>query len=256
MKVPYEFVNATPPVSDTDIDAQKLNANFDSLSSGGAISDLAITDRHINTNRILPVFFIYRFISSEDLSSRTPIQLGIPNGELVAINDTDQDKVGRLYRVISGQWSLFKASILHISVINKSSGDKYNLIKDENLLVKWSIDLTQTVIPPVPTFDELLNRTTVNLVPYGTGNIDSFVLGDYKTVKWSINMENTDTGEVGFCEILVSNNNGNLTHSKFGNLGNDFDYTMSIDLVSGEIVLSITNNESFILKITTIRIVL
>lgn len=48
MSVPFNFVNKRPPESDFNIDADKVNANFEAVADGSALDDTSVTARLIS----------------------------------------------------------------------------------------------------------------------------------------------------------------------------------------------------------------
>lgn len=105
--VPHRFVNSTPPINDTDLDAEKFNQNFDSLSDGSAINDKAISEKHIDEETVGIKYFIDAFIVSTDLQS-SPDSLGLSTGDIAAIQDGTSN-CGNLYKIIDLSRLFFKS---------------------------------------------------------------------------------------------------------------------------------------------------
>ena len=98
MPVPNKFVNSTPPVLSTDLDAEKFNQNFDALSAGIALNDKSITQRTIDETSLLVSYFIKQFVDVSALA-QDPASLGLVNGDIIAVNGTG-DNVGKLFKIV------------------------------------------------------------------------------------------------------------------------------------------------------------
>jgi len=138
MSVPFVFQNSTPPVNPTDLDAEKFNADFDSITNGTAIDDGALKSRMFDETSVLVTYFIKQFITTNDLVVN-PSTFGLVNGDVVAINDGSQNN-GNLYVVNYNSWVLWKSRTLNITVVNLQTDTKFQLIEDDTYNVLWVLD--------------------------------------------------------------------------------------------------------------------
>jgi len=171
MPVPFRFKNAKPPVSEFDIDAEKINANYDSLSNGSGVNDKAIKDKHIDETSLLITYYVKRFIVSADLILNPVRDLGLSNGDVVALNDISSDG-GKLYKVVLGNWSLYKNRRLHITIVNNDDNHKYRLVLNTSLEYVW-------------VYDSVINDLDVSLVnTWSAEKIVNYVTTSLSNATW------------------------------------------------------------------------
>ena len=175
MAVPFKFKNATPPVNPTDIDAEKINNNNDSITNGTALSDRILKVRHFDDQSILVTYYIKKFLTTNDLVA-SPLVYGLVNGDAIAINDNSQN-CGKFYVVNANAWVLFKNRILNISIVNLFDDIRYRLVLNDVLDYVWCIDpvIDDTRLSEITTWSSAKIRSLFGSVCQWK---DDFLVGD------------------------------------------------------------------------------
>lgn len=84
--------------------------------------------------------------------------------------------------------------------------------------------------------------------------VDSIPTSVYRTAKWILTVTDRINGKVRVGEVLAFHNDVEAHHTHYALMGNSVSYALDVLLLSGQLVLRLTNSEGVELMVDAVRI--
>ena len=98
------------------------------------------------------------------------------------------------------------------------------------------------------------SKTVINEIPSSvTQNCDSISISLYRTVKWVVSITNNVDGKYLSFEVLAVHDNTDVIFNEYSIIGDNINYVIDVFIDSGNLTLSLTNNELNNINVSILR---